>query len=714
MYKQGEICMKKLMITPLPAHVESKEQTASGKLYCTQTFDNDMLTNAASRFAKEGQLKINFTDSWDGQSYVDCFEDPEGYILTISQEGVTIAASAPAGALYGAITLELMARQYGEALPCSVIADKPYWRHRGAQICYAQINVAYKDDYFRHFIRSMAELKINTIYLYIEWRYQFPSIPETHNPDYISPAQAVEIQKFAKAHNITVIPALNVIGHTDDFLALQAFRDLGEYDPAKADVRVFSSNALCTSNPRMRKLVESMLSDIMDVFDCDLIHVGGDEVSAIGLCDSCKAMYGDVPKWKIYIDYMCWVRDILKKRGRRMGIWGDMLLGFCEKDDKEALEYAKQLLDGTVIFDWSYIAPHKEAIDLLTGVGADIVLSPSVGGYATAALWPGQWVHQREYLIDGVGKDNVLGCLVTSWIYAHGYHGVQMGPLFATAEALMWQCPDETFAKGTTAEETFTAYARQTYGVDKSMMDYLNLAGGGNEDILKDLKEDMGGEELENQRNGATLRRSAYLDPTPLGFFIRHAHLLQGEKFTSFREAVDRLGNLWDKFEKEARPDIYLPYFKGFLILYRYLANKFAWAEEFCDTYDRAAKLQYTDPEEFRKLLGAAAARLREYLPVFDEPIALLQRMHDELGNEKGSVLRVEATRENLKTLADFAEHLADGHRPLPSIVNINRVLFDQPKTIFWAPRCDEWYDEAEPFRRTEGDSYKVWGAAPW
>lgn len=697
--------MKKPMLTPLPGYIALEEETVLGQTYCTESFADEVMANAASRFPETGDVLVHFTDQLDTEEFAAFFADPEGYVLCIEKEGITIAASTSAGALYGAITLELMVRQYGETLPCGIIADKPYWRHRGVQISYAQANVAYKDEYLRHFIRAMAELKVNTVYLYLEWRYQFPSIPETHNPDYLSPEQAKALQAYAKTYNITIVPSLNVIGHTSDFLAMQSFHELGEYNPAKTDARVGSSSALCTSSPRMRKLVESMLLDIMDVFDCEIIHVGGDEVEALGVCEHCKTTYGDKPAGEIYIDYMCWVRDILKARGRRMGIWGDMLLAFCRGGNTEMLEYAKNLLDHTVIFDWAYDYAHTEAIGLLTNLGADLILSTSVHGCSVAAPWPGQWKNQHDYFVDGTDK-HIRGGLATDWIYAHGYHGAQMGPLFATAEAMMWQGADETFARGTTAGETFLAYARQTYGIDQPIVDYWNLAGGGQEDILKDL--------IQDYRNGSVLRRCAYLDVTPLGFFIRYAHLLHGEKFNSFRRATERLSTMWEYIETNARCTVDLPFAKGPVILYRYLVNKFTWAEELYEAYDCAAKIQYTDPDAFRKILNDAAARLREYLPAFEEPLAFLEKMHRDLGQEKGSILRVHATRENLKTLADFLEHLADGHRPLPAFSNMNEWLFDCPKTLVWAPRCDEWYNEADPFTRTDGDNYLPWGSARW
>ena len=216
---------------------------------------------------------------------------------------------------------------------------------------------------------------------------------------------------------------------------------------------------------------------------------------------------------------------------------------------------------------------------------------------------------------------------------------------------MMWQSPDGEFSAAASADETFHAYARQTYGPDDLMVAYWHLAGSRNESILCDLQS--------GEMNGSILRRSAYLDDSPLGFFIRYAHLLGHDAFAAFREASDRLAVLWSSIEKEARHTTDLPYVGGPVILYRYLAHKFAWGAELYEAYDRASKLQYTDPGAFRALLFSSAEKLRGYRDVFDEPLAFLQKMHDELGQEKGSILRVRATRDNLMLLADFMEHLA-------------------------------------------------------
>ena len=114
--------MKKLLTTPYPAHVHLTGETARGTLWCPLPDGDEVLACAAERFARSGELPVKFAREYAGGEHRDCFYDPEGYVLEITPAGARISASASAGALYGAMTLSHIARQYGECLPCGLIA----------------------------------------------------------------------------------------------------------------------------------------------------------------------------------------------------------------------------------------------------------------------------------------------------------------------------------------------------------------------------------------------------------------------------------------------------------------------------------------------------------------------------------------------------------------------------------------------------------------
>lgn len=697
-----------LLLTPYPAHVEEKEGCCRGG--CFPDFDasdSPLLSTAAQMLGAEGKIPVRLTKNLDDDS-----SDEEGYCLEIAADSVVIAASAPAGWFYGIVTLCQLIRQFGQELPCLKICDKPQWRHRGAQISYAQMNVAYRRDYLKRFLNKMAMLKINHVYLYLEWRFQFPSIPATHLEGYMTPDDAREMLEYAAARNITLVPELNVMGHSSDLLGAELFEELKEYDAETQDVKVGGSSALCPSNPKTRALVEKALNDIMDIFDSPVIHVGGDEVSELGICPACAERKKEIGAAGIYLDYFCWVRDLLRNRGRKMGIWCDMLAQYAglnpyypPKEDVVPTERFLELRDNTIIYDWSYDGPAKESIDSFAKNGFSVICSTSVHGCSTATPWLGQIKNQYDYFKDGF-QPGVIGGLATDWIYGLGYHGEEMGALYASAEAMMWQGVADEFAAGTSREHFEIAAALQYYGAGPALAAVWHQAGDPDKGVLQFFP---------GQKNGSYLRKIAYLSDNPILFYCKYSTFLRGKE-AEFHKEVEKLGNLWQEARTSANPQEkdWIDFSGCSAVLFRYLLGKYELADQYHTLYRQASQAQYENPAEFADLLEKAAAILESAQSVVEEPKEFLNACVQKLGLESGSVRRLENTRRNLQLLADFTRSLKDSHRPLPSMQNISQWLFERTGTAFWNPRSDEWYREPERFCEPETDLGTEWGSARW
>ncbi len=133
-------------------------------------------------------------------------------------------------------------------------------------------------------------------------------------------------------------------------------------------------------------------------------------------------------------------------------------------------------------------------------------------------------------------------------------------------------------------------------------------------------------------------------------------------------------------------------------------------------TYEKAARTQYTDNEMFEKLLDESIPPLEKYLNSFEDSIEYAKKCYELLGLEKGSIMRLEKTKSNIGRLIDFIEQLKANYRPLPAINSMSIWLFESPKTIYWAARCDEWYDENTKFVNcdVENSTAKSQGVRRW
>ena len=191
---------------------------------------------------------------------------PEGYRLEITTGGVTVTSADDAGAFYARKTLKQLAagersrgtrdpterRSRGGCptmVPCCVIKDAPAFRWRGFML-----------DEGRHFfgketvkalLDQMAEYKLNVFHWHLTedqgWRLDIPRFPELvkygsvrpespmhgcrgtkgdfrgngqqYGPYFYTAADIREILAYAKERFITVVPEIEVPGHTRALLA---------------------------------------------------------------------------------------------------------------------------------------------------------------------------------------------------------------------------------------------------------------------------------------------------------------------------------------------------------------------------------------------------------------------------------------------------------------------------------------------------------------
>lgn len=148
----------------------------------------------------------------------------EAYELVIAPDGVTVHASDKKGERYAKATLGQLVKLSGGKVPCGRVVDWPQYRWRGLMHdCgrnYLEIPT------IRKILDLMAAYKLNLFHWHITdyygWRLESKKYPALQAPwafrrqmsKYYTQKEFREVLDYAKERGITVMPELDVPGHT--------------------------------------------------------------------------------------------------------------------------------------------------------------------------------------------------------------------------------------------------------------------------------------------------------------------------------------------------------------------------------------------------------------------------------------------------------------------------------------------------------------------
>ena len=335
--------------------------------------------------------------------------ESEGYVLTINKKGVTIAGGSAAGVFYGIQTLRKSLASIDKAtssiflLPSSIITDAPRFSWRGMHLdCSRHF---WSVDFVKKFIDLLAMHNMNVFHWHLTddqgWRIEikmWPSLTTVGsqrsgtiigtNSDlddgipyggYYTQAELREVVAYAAARHITIVPEIDMPGHM--LAALAAYPELGctggpyqvgHYWGVYKDV-------LCVSNPRVYEFVEDVLTEVMDIFPSEVIHIGGDETptdkwQACPKCQALNTTFGTAVAQSeafspltsklssLQAHFTKRVFDFLTSKGRRALGWDEILDGAPQD---------------AMIMSWRGSAPGAKAAE----AGHDVVMAPTTHCY---------------------------------------------------------------------------------------------------------------------------------------------------------------------------------------------------------------------------------------------------------------------------------------------------------------------------------------------
>ena len=250
----------------------------------------------------------------------------EGYTLTCTPRGITIVAAKPAGVFYGIQTLRQLLPLQIESrqkvggttwtVPCVAIADHPRFKWRGYLLDPAR-NFRTIEE-LKRYIDLLALQKLNILQLHLTddqgWRVEIKKYPKlvatgSRLPDYTgrrgegwfySQADIKEIVKYASDRYVTIVPEIEMPGHSGAAIASYSELGCGGKHPGGW------SAPLCVTHKSTLEFATNVLDEILSLFPSPYIHVGADEVppGPWRNCPKCKAMMDQLAVTKLPADVM--------------------------------------------------------------------------------------------------------------------------------------------------------------------------------------------------------------------------------------------------------------------------------------------------------------------------------------------------------------------------------------------------------------------------
>ncbi|MEV5695636.1 beta-N-acetylhexosaminidase [Micromonospora globbae] len=228
----------------------------------------------------------------------------EGYQLDVTRHRVTIRANTAAGLFAGTQTLRQLLPAQIEAsgrqrtrwtVPGGRIVDYPRFAYRGAMLDLARH--FHTVDEITAYVDLLSQYKINYLHLHLTddqgWRIQIDSWPRLTTvgggpgtgvdgvgPGYLTKADYTAVVRYAAARNITIVPEIDMPGHTNAAQATYAELNCdGVAPPPRTDIAVGYSS-LCIHDDLTYRFVEDVIREVAEITPGPYLHIGGDEAHA--------------------------------------------------------------------------------------------------------------------------------------------------------------------------------------------------------------------------------------------------------------------------------------------------------------------------------------------------------------------------------------------------------------------------------------------------
>ncbi|WP_437922231.1 glycoside hydrolase family 20 protein [Sphingobacterium sp. LRF_L2] len=310
------------------------------------------------------------------------------YRLQIDDAGILIKANDPQAMISGIYTLLQLAllQENPSVLPQLTIDDNPRFAYRGLHLDVSRHFMPF--SFLKKYIDVMALYKFNYFHWHLTdgtgWRLEIKQYPEltqkaawrTHSnwkewqnngKQYITSGsanasggfytqeQAKELVNYAANKGITVIPEIEMPGHSEEVLAV--------YPQLSCTGKPYDQGEFCIGNEETFTFLKNVLDEVLTIFPSPYIHIGGDEADKKHWknCPKCqkliqeKGLKNEDELQSYAIQQM---DEYLQSKGRKLIGWDEILEGGLTK--------------GATVMSWR----GEEGGIKAANMGHDVIMTP--------------------------------------------------------------------------------------------------------------------------------------------------------------------------------------------------------------------------------------------------------------------------------------------------------------------------------------------------
>ncbi|WP_245574776.1 beta-N-acetylhexosaminidase [Gaetbulibacter saemankumensis] len=362
--------------------------------------DENTIIVASKRLKNEGELlasmlssasgkTINYTSKGKGNIILELnnsINNDEGYKLQITYNNITITGKNAKGIFYGIQTLRqlLPARTESESIneltiPAVYIEDSPRFKYRGMHLDVARH--FFPVDFIKKYIDLIALHKMNTFHWHLTedqgWRIEIKKYPKlttigawrngtivgrlpgTSNDQkkyggFYTHEDIKDIVAYATAKHVTVIPEIELPGHSSAAIAAYPYLSCFPKEPTKVTKNMGSEkgkqiqetgtpkivqetwgvfpDVYCSGKEETFLFLQNVLDEVIQLFPSTYIHIGGDECPKTNWkrCANCQKRIkteGLHDEHELQSYFITRIERYLNSKGRNIIGWDEILEG---------------------------------------------------------------------------------------------------------------------------------------------------------------------------------------------------------------------------------------------------------------------------------------------------------------------------------------------------------------------------------------------------